>query len=110
MADSTRRNRGHCLAYGQVCKLCKQKNHFAVKCKLIRKLSKSKGKQRLHLVEMNESESEEEYTIDAVSYDVETIKSSQSKYYPKQLFAAAKLNDTVISSQLDSEDTCNLLP
>ena len=39
------RNKEHCPAYGQVYKLCKhvQKNHFAVKCKLNKKFSKSNG-------------------------------------------------------------------
>ena len=41
---------------------------------------------------MNESENEEEYTIDTVSHDVGAIKSSQSKYCPTQLFATVKLN------------------
>ena len=52
---------------------------IAVTSKLTKKLFKSRGKQRLHLVEMNESESEEEDSLDAVSYDFGAIKSSQRK-------------------------------
>ena len=46
---------------------------------------------------MNRSETEEEYPIDVISYDVGSIKSYQSKDCPKQLFAAVKLNDTDVS-------------
>ena len=52
---------------------------IAVTCKLNKKLFKSKGKQKLHLVEMNEGQTEEEYSLYAVSYDLGAIKSSQSK-------------------------------
>ena len=60
------------------------------------------------MVEINESESGE-YTIDAASYDVGATESSQSKNYPKQLFATMELNHTDVSFQLDSGATCNLL-
>ena len=68
--------------------------------KFNKKLFKWKSTQKLHLTEMDESGSEEECAIDAVSYDGGTIKSCQRKVCPKRLFATVKSNDTELSYQL----------
>ena len=50
MVDSTREIKDIVRGMVKFVNYAKEKNHFAVKCKLNKKLSKLKGKQRLRLV------------------------------------------------------------
>lgn len=97
-----------CPAYGQQCKKCGNRNHFAVKCKTTKKTSRnSSGEQRLHLVEYSSDNDCEEYTIDVITHHISTV---ETKNCPKQLFATMKVNNLKdVRFQLDCGATCNLL-
>ena len=96
------KDKSKCPAYGQTCRKCGDKNHFAVKCKTKKS---SRADQKLNLVEESDSEFEE-YTIDAVVHHV-----AAGEKFPKQLFASMNVNNGKdVKFQLDCGATCNLLP
>ena len=80
-----------CPAYGNQCKNCGKKNHFAVKCKTVNRPSKrTRADQHLHFVDHLEQSSLDEYTIDVVTHQVSAVK---AKTCSKQLFSKFNVNN-----------------
>lgn len=92
--------RAKCPAYGEECKICHAKNHFAVKCYQAGSV---------HMLEDNSSG--EEY-IDYLCTATHTIDSLHSvdDCFPKKVFATMSIGDEIVKFQVDSGATTNTLP
>ncbi|KAK2163515.1 hypothetical protein LSH36_78g00034 [Paralvinella palmiformis] len=66
-----RKKKEECPAYGNICYLCNQNNHFAVKCP---EKNDERVDKRVHLVTDNSSSEEWIYSIDNTSKDDKTVK------------------------------------
>ena len=74
---------------------------------------RSSRTKRLPLVEVEEGNTEDEFTIDMVTQKIGSLKSKSesSGEVPSQLFATMMVNDKAkVKLQLDCGATCNLLP
>ena len=99
-------NKQKCPAFGQVCRKCHKKDHFAVMCGRTQNMqqqkksfsSKSKG-QHVHYVE--DSKSEDDY--------YETIK-TVTTVPQKHVYATMHVNGKPIKFQVDSGASCNVIP
>jgi hypothetical protein len=76
-----------CKAYGETCKLCSKKNHFAVVCKA----SKSNNR-------VQQLDSADEHLLALTNFD------------RKRLYATLNINNRPVRFQLDCGATVNLLP
>ena len=109
-----KRSKESCPAWGQVCKICKQRNHFAVKCpnrskstkfrgqKFSRGRGRGQGKVRdTHMVDQEDSE-ESMFTIQANKEEVNTLES--------KIYAKLVINKKTVCCQVDCGSTVNVLP
>lgn len=128
--------RGQCPAYGKVCVLCKNKNHFALGCKLRKQNKydnktvslensknsfrnsrmysyKDKSKKKVNTVELsqnNSDDSEDSFFIDTLFVESESISIINKRKADGCWYELVAIKNTQFSMKIDTGATCNILP
>lgn len=94
---------GQCPAYGKLCAICKNKNHFARVCRTKKRNPAKTNK--VHEVETEIDLDEEGYFIDTLF--IETVEETQSNAWYEKIVVE---NKVTLRFKLDTGASCNIIP
>lgn len=97
---------GKCPAYGQTCKLCQRKNHYARVCKSKKPRDYHKKTDR----SVNEIEQEQDELFIGAIQSNRKRNDSQSQKDDKKWKEVLKINGQKLTFRLDTGADCNVLP
>ena len=93
-----------CPAYGQTCRKCQKKNHWASQCH-----SATKEVKLVKKVESRDDEYEEIRSVRLTPSEIMHVNTLVESKYPKQLYATIEISGKPVKFQLDSGATCNVI-
>lgn len=99
----------NCPAYGQMCNVCRKKNHFAKMCRAAPEQRKQCGK-KVHVLEQNENETEMFLgTLEVENKDIFEMESTESRQANDMWTEKFKIKDKYVTFKLDTGADCNAM-